>query len=131
MTGLDWIGISHKVVEAHDVDGLAVIPIGIKPPTEDLHLVNLTPHPLVVRGRTLRPKQDVRRWLWENKAHPALRRAVRIGFVVWTFYDEDIDTTFLGLGQLMGRERAIRFHVRNTATYRIVPVEQVVGTQVA
>lgn len=88
--------ISHEVVESHNARGYSLVkltptdrPVGV--------LLNLTREPLVIDGKELKAKADVRRFLWElsRGRSPNLRRKDRTW--IWTRYLEDKNVSLVGI----------------------------------
>jgi hypothetical protein len=88
--------ISHEVVESHNARGYSLVkltptdrPVGV--------LLNLTREPLVIDGKELKAKVDVRRFLWElsRGRSPNLRRKDRTW--IWTRYLEDKNVSLVGI----------------------------------
>lgn len=100
----DVKNLSHKVVESHNHRGFALVkltptdrfPVGV--------LLNVTKEPLVVEGKELKAKADVRRYLWALRASPSIRRKDRTW--IWSKYMEDRGVSLVGLATMTNRKVA-------------------------
>jgi hypothetical protein len=96
--------LSHEVVESHNSRGFALVkitptdrnPVGV--------LVNVTKEPVMRKGKELKAKVDVRRFLWAHSNGPALRRKDRT--FVWSRYLADQDVSVMGLATVVDRKVA-------------------------
>lgn len=96
--------LSHEIVESHNSRGFALVkltptdrnPVGV--------LLNVSKEPLVRKGRELKAKVDVRRFLWDHSKGAAMRRKDRT--FVWSRYLEDQDVSLLGLATVVDRKVA-------------------------
>lgn len=105
--------ISHQVVESHNNRGYSLVkltptdsgPVGV--------LVNLTKKPIVRKGKELRAKADVRKFLWERSQakDPSIRRKDRT--FVWTRYVPEDDVSMVGLATMADREVAEKLAALN------------------
>lgn len=105
--------LSHRIVEFHNKRGFSLVPIT---PTDPVLqpvgvLLNVTKEPWVTKGRELKAKADVRRFLWAESKTARLRRKDRT--FVWTRYMKDEDVTVMGLATVVSREVAERMGQRN------------------
>lgn len=96
--------LSHKVVESHNHRGYALVkltpteaqPVGV--------LLNVTKEPLMVSGKELKAKADVRRYLWSLRASASIRRKDRTW--IWSKYLEDQGVSLVGLATMTDRKVA-------------------------
>ena len=99
--------LSHKVVESHNHRGFALVKLT---PTDCADgasvgvLLNVTKEPLVVKGRELKAKADVRRFLWELRASACVRRKDRTW--LWSKYVEEQGVSLVGLATMTNRRVA-------------------------
>lgn len=97
LTKKHMVPLSHLVCDLHTQEGHAAVWLyegtecedGVVPAKLDVKNV------LEVKGRRLRAKADVRRFLYESPRH--IRE--RLNTVVWSAYDEERDVSVLGTGQ--------------------------------
>jgi len=96
--------LSHEIVESHNSRGFALVrvtptgrwPVGV--------LLNVTREPFVRKGRELKAKVDVRRFLWDQSKGAALKRKDRT--FVWSRYLADQDLSVMGLATIVDRKVA-------------------------
>jgi hypothetical protein len=96
--------ISHRVVESHNHRGYSLVKLT---PTGDHSvgvLLNVSKTPLVVDGSLLKAKADVRKFLWELRSSPCVRRKDRTW--IWTKYMEDQGVSLVGLATMTDRKVA-------------------------
>lgn len=96
--------LSHKVVESHNRRGYALVKLT---PTDALPvgvLLNVTKEPLMVSGKELKAKADVRRYLWGLRASASIRRKDRTW--IWSKYLEDQGVSLVGLATMTNRKVA-------------------------
>jgi hypothetical protein len=65
------------VVEQHNKRGFALVKMVDGSWPQDCVLVNVTKVPLVVEGKQLKAKADLRKWLWDERKTAAIRRKER------------------------------------------------------
>ena len=103
--------LSHEIVESHNKRGFSLVrvtptdhePVGV--------LLNVTKEPWVTKGRELKAKADVRRFLWAESKTARLRRKDRT--FVWTRYMKDEDVSVMGLATVVSKEVAERMGQRD------------------
>lgn len=103
--------LSHEVVESHNKRGFSLVritptdrrPVGV--------LLNVTKEPWVTKGRELKAKADVRRFLWDQSKTARLRRKERT--FVWSRYVAEEDVSVMGLATVVSREVAERMAKRD------------------
>jgi len=96
--------LSHEIVESHNSRGFALVrvtptgrwPVGV--------LLNVTREPFVRKGRELKAKVDVRRFLWDQSKGATLKRKDRT--FVWSRYLADQDLSVMGLATIVDRKVA-------------------------
>lgn len=98
--------LSHEVVESHNKRGFALVRITPTGPYPAGVLLNVTKKPWVAKGRELKAKADVRRFLWSESKTARLRRKMRT--FVWTRYVESEDVSVIGLATVVTKEVAER-----------------------
>jgi hypothetical protein len=74
-------------------------------------LLNVTKEPLVVEGKELKAKADVRRFLWEHRNSAKVRRKDRTW--IWTRYLEDQGVSVVGFAAMTKREVAEKLAALN------------------
>jgi hypothetical protein len=102
--------LSHEVVESHNNRGFSIVKLTDGERPEGV-LLNVTLEPLVRKGRELRAKADVRRFLWECSQCTGGRRKDRS--YVWTRYMDDQDVSVMGLATVVSKEVAERMIRKN------------------
>lgn len=115
--------LSHEVVTSHNNRGYALVKLTPTGPESVGVLVNMTREPMVCKGRELRAKADVRRFLWEKTrlGDASIRRRGRTW--VWTRYLEDEDVSVVGLATMADREVAERLAALNP-DYQFIEVSR-------
>lgn len=105
--------ISHQVVESHNNRGYALVKLTPTGPESVGVLVNMTRDPLVCKGKELRAKADVRRFLWERSSgkDAGIRRKDRTW--VWSRYLAEEDVSLVGLATMADRKVAERLSSLN------------------
>ena len=105
MSSPNWKVISQQVTKMHEQLGGSLITLqGDAAPAEPM--VNTSPETQIEElvGNDLTPKK-VRRFLW---AHRKSRQVRRPNAIVWSWYDSDLDRTFLGLGAVVKESQISR-----------------------
>ncbi len=97
LSQIDWKKISKSVVEMHNSLGGALVDIhGDNAVDEETSIITTSEeedtHSLV--GNKLRPK-EVRKFMWDKRKSRDLKRD---NVVIWSWYDEEEDTTYMGFG---------------------------------
>jgi hypothetical protein len=103
--------LSHEVVASHNRRGFALVKLT---PTDNDSvgvLLNVTKEPLVVEGKELKAKADVRRFLWEHRNSAKVRRKDRTW--IWTRYLEDKGVSVMGFAAMTKREVAEKLAALN------------------
>jgi hypothetical protein len=98
--------LSHEIVGSHNARGFSLVKITPTDIGSVGVLLNVTKTPLVVKGRELKAKADVRRFLWDQSRTTRMRRKDRT--FVWTRYMKDEDVSVVGLATVVSREVAER-----------------------
>ena len=103
---MNWKKLSQQISESHRENGGTMITESGEFPAKGVCL-NLTDEDkmLVKNGPDLHPK-EIRKWLWNNRQTRALSRD---SFIVWTAYDLDEHTSFLGVGSIVSPDVSSRF----------------------
>ena len=94
---VNWKKISTSVVEMHNTLGGALINIeGENAAGDDSSLITTSTEEetFSLVGNQLKPKQ-VRRFMWNQRNSRALKRD---NVIIWSWYDEEEDTTYMGFG---------------------------------
>lgn len=103
--------LSHEIVESHNKRGFALVRITPTDPQPVGVLLNVTKEPWVTKGKELKAKADVRRFLWAESKTARLRRKERT--FVWTRYMKDEDVSVMGLATVVSKEVAERMSQRD------------------
>ena len=101
----DYKKLSKTISVQHKEIGISLNPL-----FEDIqypHIINLSNDSTVVSlpGGELSPKK-IRKFLWENKKD---RKFQRKNAVIWTSYDKENDTSYIGIGASTRPEVSSRF----------------------
>lgn len=113
----DWKSLSRDAAKAHNEQGGVVMLLNGPPLVRADCLVNISKDPLVVVGKVLCPKKDIRSWLWKRRA---ARLMGRPGAVLWTAFDGV--ASYLGVGVMVELERARRLNRRNENRFGMVSI---------
>lgn len=86
--------LSNIISKHHNKNGITIHPIFKA--IENHSIINLSNEETIVSftGKDISPKK-IRKFLWENKKD---RRFQRETAILWTSYNEETDTSFLGVG---------------------------------
>ena len=112
---IDWKDISHRIADLHRVKGESLLPLGDVGEGKNW-LVSMGPV-LMVPGRVLEPKRDIRRWLFSVRGLALVRR--RDDSLVWTWFSEEGAASLMGLCRAMEKERALRWRQRDPDRYGV------------
>lgn len=96
--------LSHEIVESHNARGFALVRLTPTEPQPVGVLLNVTKEPWVTKGKELKAKADVRRFLWDQSKTARVRRKART--FVWTRYMKDEDVSVMGLATVVSQEVA-------------------------
>jgi hypothetical protein len=113
--------LSHEIVESHNARGFALVRLTPTEPQPVGVLLNVTKEPWVTKGKALKAKADVRRFLWDQSKTARVRRKART--FVWTRYMRDEDVSVMGLATVVTREVAERMSQRDEG-YSWIEVQQ-------
>lgn len=111
--------LSHMVVEQHNKKGFSLVKLTADPWPAGHVLVNVTSRPLVVSGKDLKAKADVRRWLWDERDGAAMRRKDR----TWLWSRVVEGRSVVGFAAAVTRKVAERMAERNQE-YQWIEVSQ-------
>ena len=102
----NWKLLSKTVSETHNRIGVSVVNKEGDPITEG-QLVNLTTDndKFTKSGGDLKPK-EIRKWLWTYRKNRSFSRS---NLVVWSSYNEEDDTTYMGVGAVVPTRTASKF----------------------
>ncbi len=93
----DWKSMSKKVSEIHSQEGRAAVDKTGRDAMElPYPLINTIPEDklMSLAGKNISPKA-IRKFTWENRKE---RFITRDKTVIWTYYDLDSDTSYVGAG---------------------------------
>ena len=97
MKETNWKKISNSLVKMHkELGGALVNREGENAVVNNRSLVNTSKEDeiLTLVGKKLSPKR-VRKFMWDNRNS---RRLTRSNAIVWSWYNEDEDKTYMGFG---------------------------------
>mgnify|MGYP003112037047 CR=1 FL=1 len=97
---IDWKEVSRVLSGLHTENGQAAVDKTASDVlVEQSFLVNTTPEDeiLELAGKEIAPKK-IRRFTWDRRKK---RHLTRGSGVLWTYYDEDTDTSYMGTGALV------------------------------
>lgn len=117
MTGQDFKTASQLLVQVHNKEGKAFMPLGNG---EGEIMINISPTPHRRKGKRLFPKADVRKFLWEQRDCRRLRDLRRT--VLWSIYDPETNETQLGLAVLTSRGVGKRIGRHENKIYQMLEV---------
>jgi len=92
-----WKQIASQASKTHDEKGYSLVDmLSSDFVVKNMPLVNTVPEDklLKVAGKKITPK-DIRTYTWSNRKS---RFMTRDRAVVWTYYDQETDTSFVGIG---------------------------------
>jgi|LakMenEpi03Aug12_release.lakeMendotaPanAssembly.Ray.scaffolds.fasta_scaffold529192_2 hypothetical protein len=115
--------ISQQVVESHNNRGYALVKLTPTGRESVGVLVNVTKDPIVLPGKELKAKADVRRFLWERsqEGDASIRRKDRTW--VWSRYLAEEDVSLIGLATMADRKVAERLSFLNP-DYQFIEVSR-------
>mgnify|MGYP003117660179 CR=1 FL=1 len=93
----DWKKISKSVVKMHNSLGGALVDInGDNAVEEGSSIINTATedNTLELVGNELKPK-EVRKFMWDQRKSRDLKRD---NVIIWSWYDEEEDKTYMGFG---------------------------------
>jgi hypothetical protein len=111
--------LSHLVVESHNHRGYSLVKLTEQRSPSVGVLLNVTLTPLVVRGRSLKAKADVRKFLWDIRKTAKMRRKDRTW--IWTKYVEEEGVSLMGLATTTKRTVAEKLAALNP-NYQFIEV---------